>query len=107
MAEDKNIQSERIKALEASILSIEKEFGKGAIMKLGSRKAISIDYIPSGSLLLDAALGIGGYPRGRVVEISFEHASAIIKIQTINRNMHLVFFNYVKPSTIQVALQIM
>ena len=75
MAEDKNIQSEKSKALEASILSIEKEFGKGAIMKLGSRKVISIDYIPSGSLLLDAALGIGGYPRGRVVEIYGPEAS--------------------------------
>jgi len=63
------ISSEKLRALESSILSIEKEFGKGAIMKLGSRKAIAIDYIPSGSLLLDAALGIGGYPRGRVVEI--------------------------------------
>src|SRR4030042_1982990 len=62
-------QNEKIKALESSILSIEKEFGKGSIMKLGSRKAIAIDYIPSGALLLDAALGIGGYPRGRVVEI--------------------------------------
>lgn len=75
MAEDKNIQSEKTKALEASILSIEKEFGKGAIMKLGSRKVISIDYIPSGSLLLDAALGIGGFPRGRVVEIYGPEAS--------------------------------
>ena len=67
---DKNIiNSEKLKALEASILTIEKEFGKGSIMKLGSRRSISVDYIPSGSLLLDAAMGIGGYPRGRVIEI--------------------------------------
>ncbi|MBN2546761.1 MAG: recombinase RecA [Spirochaetes bacterium] len=62
-------QNEKLRALESSILSIEKEFGKGSIMKLGSRKAISIDHIPTGSLLLDAATGVGGFPRGRVVEI--------------------------------------
>jgi len=61
--------NEKLKALEVSVLSIEKEFGKGAIMKLGSKKTIAIDTIPSGAILLDAALGIGGYPRGRVIEI--------------------------------------
>jgi len=61
--------NEKLKALESSILNIEKAFGKGSIMKLGSKKIIAIDAIPSGSLLLDAAMGIGGYPRGRVVEI--------------------------------------
>ncbi len=60
---------EKLKALEASVLQIEKEFGKGAIMKLGSKKLVNIDVIPSGALLLDAALGIGGYPRGRIIEI--------------------------------------
>jgi recombination protein RecA len=60
---------EKIKALESSILNIEKAFGKGSIMKLGSRKILNVEAIPSGSLLLDAAMGIGGYPRGRVVEI--------------------------------------
>ncbi len=70
MAVDNNKEmQDKIKALEMSVLSIEKEFGKGAIMRLGSRKAISVDFISSGSLLLDAALGIGGYPRGRVIEI--------------------------------------
>ncbi len=68
MFEEKD-QNEKTKALESSILSIEKEFGKGSIMKLGSRKAIAIDHIPTGSLLLDAATGVGGFPRGRVVEI--------------------------------------
>jgi recombination protein RecA len=60
---------EKLKALESSILNIEKAFGKGSIMKLGSKKVISVEVIPSGSLLLDAAMGIGGYPKGRVVEI--------------------------------------
>lgn len=66
---EKKDVSEKLKALENSIMNIEKAFGKGAIMKLGSRKTIAIDVIPTGSLLLDAALGIGGYPRGRVVEV--------------------------------------
>jgi len=61
--------SEKYKALESSILNIEKSFGKGSIMKLGSRKIINVDVIPSGSLLLDAAMGVGGYPKGRIVEI--------------------------------------
>lgn len=73
--EDNKNMSEKERALESSILSIEKEFGKGAIMKLGSRKTINIDIIPSGSLLLDAGMGIGGYPRGRVVEIYGPEAS--------------------------------
>jgi recombination protein RecA len=61
--------SEKYKALESSILNIEKSFGKGSIMKLGSRKIINVEVIPSGSLLLDAAMGVGGYPKGRIVEI--------------------------------------
>ncbi|MCK4796545.1 MAG: recombinase RecA [Spirochaetes bacterium] len=75
MEKESKDMSEKLKALESSILSIEKEFGKGAIMKLGSKKTIAIDVIPSGSLLLDAAMGIGGYPRGRVVEVYGPEAS--------------------------------
>jgi len=61
---------EKLKALEAAKLQIEKQFGQGSIMKLGSHDAAQgIEAIPSGSLLLDEALGIGGYPRGRVIEI--------------------------------------
>jgi len=62
---DKN----RAKALEVAITQIEKQFGKGAIMRLGSEGVIEIPAIPTGSIGLDAALGIGGFPRGRVVEI--------------------------------------
>ena len=61
--------SEREKALEAALAQIDRAFGKGSAMKLGSREAISIDAVSTGSLGLDIALGIGGLPKGRVVEI--------------------------------------
>ncbi len=62
--------SEKQRAIEAAKLQIEKQFGKGSLMKLGARAdTSSVDTIPSGSILLDEALGIGGYPRGRVIEI--------------------------------------
>jgi len=57
------------KALADAISQIEKQFGKGSVMKLGDRVAVDIDVIPTGSLTLDAALGIGGYPKGRIIEI--------------------------------------
>ena len=55
--------------LNDALKAIEKEYGKGSIMKLGDRAAVSVDAIPSGSLALDKALGIGGYPKGRIIEI--------------------------------------
>ncbi|MBO6176595.1 MAG: recombinase RecA [Treponema sp.] len=62
--------SEKLKALEAARLQIEKQFGTGSLMKLGTKTdATAIDVIPSGSILLDEALGIGGYPRGRIIEM--------------------------------------
>jgi recombination protein RecA len=57
------------KALEAALLQIERQFGKGSIMRLGEETRVPVEIIPSGSIALDVALGIGGYPRGRVVEI--------------------------------------
>jgi recombination protein RecA len=60
---------DRKKALEMAISQIEKQFGKGSIMRLGSEGIVEIAAIPTGSIALDAALGVGGYPRGRVVEI--------------------------------------
>jgi len=60
---------DRTKALEVAISQIEKQFGKGAIMRLGSEGVVEIQAIPTGSIGLDSALGIGGFPRGRVVEI--------------------------------------
>jgi recombination protein RecA len=57
------------KALEAALLQIERQFGKGSIMRLGEESRVPVEIIPSGSIVLDVALGIGGYPRGRIVEI--------------------------------------
>ena len=64
-----NENSEKRKALEAAMGQIEKQFGKGSIMKLGEFQALDIEAIPTGALSLDVALGIGGLPRGRIVEI--------------------------------------
>ena len=70
MAKDKvTLLNEKDDALEEALKSIEKTYGKGAIMKLGERPETSIDTIPTGSISLDLALGVGGYPKGRVVEI--------------------------------------
>ncbi len=60
---------EKKKALDAVFASIEKEYGKGSIMKLGDQQSVNVDAIPTGCLTLDLALGVGGMPRGRVVEI--------------------------------------
>jgi len=65
--EQKN--GERSRAVEAAILQIEKQFGRGAIMRLGDRGAIAVEVIPTGSVALDLALGVGGVPRGRITEI--------------------------------------
>jgi recombination protein RecA len=69
------IVTEKTKAIDQAILQIEKQFGKGSIMKLGASSGEKVDAIPSGSIALDLALGIGGYPRGRVVEIYGPEAS--------------------------------
>ncbi|MBR5053048.1 MAG: recombinase RecA [Bacteroidaceae bacterium] len=63
------VMSEKLKALRAAMEKIEKDFGKGSIMKLGEERIDNIEVIPSGSIALDYALGVGGYPRGRIVEI--------------------------------------
>ena len=62
-------QSEKLKALKAAMEKIEKDFGKGSIMRLGEERIDNIQVIPTGSIALDYALGVGGYPRGRIVEI--------------------------------------
>ena len=59
----------RAKALEMAIQQIQKDFGEGAIMKMGERHRVDIDVIPTGNLLIDRALGVGGLPRGRIIEI--------------------------------------
>jgi recombination protein RecA len=77
LEEKKDIKdsSERQKALELALSHIEKQFGKGSIMKLGSKVKADVDAIPTGALTLDFALGVGGLPRGRVVEIFGPEAS--------------------------------
>jgi recombination protein RecA len=62
-------RSDRAKAIDAALAQIDKQFGKGSIMRLGSREKVDVPAIPTGALSLDAALGVGGMPRGRVVEI--------------------------------------
>ena len=70
MAEEKkNPSVEKLKALQLAMEKIDKQFGKGAIMKLGDDKVEDVPVIPSGSVGLNIALGVGGYPRGRIVEI--------------------------------------
>ncbi len=64
-----NAQSEKMKALQAAMSKIEKEYGKGSIMRMGDEQIENVDVIPTGSLNLDLALGVGGYPRGRIIEI--------------------------------------
>ena len=67
MAKEKETISADV--LDETLKQIQKIFGKGAIMRLGEREAVDVDAIPSGSLLLDEALGVGGYPKGRIIEI--------------------------------------
>ena len=64
-----SVSADKQKAVDSAISQIERQFGKGSIMKLGSRQVVDVPVIPTGALALDRALGIGGYPRGRVVEI--------------------------------------
>ena len=67
--QNSDIRKEKLKALELAIGKLEKDYGKGTIMKLGDQVIENVPSIPSGSIALDLALGVGGYPRGRVVEI--------------------------------------
>lgn len=67
--ENMALQNDKLKALEAVMAKIEKNFGKGSIMNMASQEIQEIDTIPTGSLTLDIALGVGGYPRGRIIEI--------------------------------------
>ena len=66
---ENNISKEKLKALQATLDKIDKDYGKGTIMKMGDKAIIDVPSISSGSIALDIALGVGGYPRGRVIEI--------------------------------------
>ena len=72
---NEKISTEKERALELAITQIEKRFGKGSVMKLGENTATPIDVIPSGSISLDIALGVGGIPKGRITEIFGPEAS--------------------------------
>ena len=65
----KAIQEGKLKALQAAMSKIEKDFGKGSIMRMGDEQVEDVEVIPTGSLGLDVALGVGGYPKGRIIEI--------------------------------------
>jgi len=69
MANSKEVNKEKLKALQLTMDKMEKTFGKGAVMKLGDAPIEKMDVIPSGSVTLDLALGVGGFPKGRIVEI--------------------------------------
>jgi len=69
MASEPDREKNREKALDLAVASIEKQYGKGAIMRLGSSQLIQVEVLPTGSISLDMCLGIGGYPKGRIVEI--------------------------------------
>ncbi len=69
MAENTQVNPEKLKVLKAVMDKIEKDFGKGSIMRMNSETVSDIPVIPSGSITLDMALGVGGYPKGRVIEI--------------------------------------
>ena len=64
-----DIRKAKLQALQAAMSKIEKDFGKGSIMKLGDENTEKVDIIPTGSISLNAALGVGGYPKGRIIEI--------------------------------------
>ena len=88
---------EKMKALQAAMAKIEKDYGKGSIMKLGDEKIENVEVIPTGSLGLDIALGVGGYPRGRIIEIYGPESSgkttlAIHAIAEVQKNGGIAAF---------------
>ena len=69
MAEKVQVNADKLKVLSAVMDKIEKDFGKGSIMRMSSDTVADVPVIPTGSITLDMALGVGGYPKGRVIEI--------------------------------------
>jgi recombination protein RecA len=84
MAKEKEVSqdNEKLKALKLTMEKIDKDYGKGSIMKLGDKEVVEMDSISTGSLGIDIALGIGGFPRGRIVEIYGPESSGKTTIAT-------------------------
>ena len=97
---------DKLKSLETTISQIERSFGKGSVMRLGEREVVEIDAISSGSLSLDVALGIGGLPKGRIVEIYGPESSgkttlALHVIAEAQKKMELVHLLMLNMPSIQ------
>ena len=88
-----NPMAEKLKALQAAMSKIEKDFGKGSIMKLGDENVENVEVIPTGSIALNAALGVGGYPKGRIIEIYGPESSG----KTIACKIHCSFHHELCP----------
>ena len=80
--------SEKLKALQAAMDKIEKSFGKGSIMKMGDESVEQVEVIPTGSIGLNVALGVGGYPRGRIIEIYGPESSGKTRWQSMPSPKH-------------------
>ena len=83
---EKSVNAEKLKALQLTLDKIEKSYGKGTIMKLGDSAVVPVEAISTGSLTLDLALGTGGLPRGRVVEIYGPESSGKTTLASIIAN---------------------
>ena len=100
---------EKLKALDAALANIEKQFGKGTVMKLGDTAAsMNVEAIPTGSLSLDLALGIGGVPKGRIIEIYGPELLALLMqsmhwIRYMQVILVLILIIYIFPSRIMVS----
>ena len=85
---------EKDSALEQVLADIEKQFGKGAIMKLGEQEHKEVEVCPSGSLSLDIALGVGGYPKGRIIEIFGPESSMGQNLQVRQHSHYMQLLKY-------------
>ena len=79
-----NIDENKLKALESAMAQIERNYGKGAVMKLGDNAHLNVETVPSGSLSLDIALGVGGVPKGRVLR--YMDLSQVVRLR-----LHLIW----------------